>query len=64
MLAEAAGFYLSRYMDRFQALAIVATALAEIAANDTETLAGALDRLQPGHNWTTILAPGRNSGGT
>lgn len=62
MLAEAAGFYLARHMPRADALKIVGAALAELAASDTETLAGALSRLQPGHDWARILAPESNTG--
>lgn len=62
MLAEAAGFYLARQMPRDQALQLVAAALTEIAASETETLAGALTRLAPGHDWARILAPGKNTG--
>ncbi|WP_347312687.1 lyase family protein [Defluviimonas sp. SAOS-178_SWC] len=62
MLAEAAGFYLAHQMPRAEALKIVATALAEIGRSETETLAGALARLQPGHDWARILAPGANTG--
>lgn len=62
MMAEAAGFYLARSMPRSEALEIVRQALAEIAADDTETLAGALSRLVPGHDWEHILAPENNTG--
>lgn len=62
MLAEAAGFYLARHMPRKDALNLVAAALADVAANDTETLAGALRRHAPGHDWAQILAPDRNIG--
>ncbi|MFV0382905.1 lyase family protein [Paracoccus sp. (in: a-proteobacteria)] len=62
MLAEAAGFYLARQMPRPEALKIVAAALAEVAASDTETLAGALTRLAPGHDWVQIIALGTNTG--
>ena len=62
MLAEAAGFHLARHMPRSDALNIVGAALLEIASNKTETLAGALSRLAPGHDWVRILAPGKNTG--
>lgn len=62
MLAEAAGFHLSRHMPRAEALKLVSAALAEVAASETETLAGALCRLAPDHNWTTLLAPAENVG--
>lgn len=62
MLAEAAGFHLARHMPRAEALKIVGAALAEVTASDTETLAGALMRLAPGHDWARILAPGANTG--
>lgn len=62
MLAEAAGFHLARQMPRAEALKLVGAALAELAADDTETLAGALTRLAPGHDWTRVLAPDRNTG--
>ena len=62
MLAEAAGFYLSRHMPRPEALRIVAEALRQIANSDADTLATALSRLQPGHDWAAILAPERNMG--
>ena len=62
MLAEAAGFYLSRHMPRPEALRIVAEALRQIANSDADTLATALSRLQPGHDWAAILAPERNTG--
>lgn len=62
MLAEAAGFHLARHMPRPEALRIVAEALRQIANGDTETLATALSRLQPGNDWAAILAPERNTG--
>lgn len=62
MLAEAAGFYLARHMPRDQALKIVGAALAEVAANPQETLAGALAHLAPGHDWAQVLAPENNTG--
>ncbi|WP_297768881.1 lyase family protein [uncultured Roseovarius sp.] len=62
MLAEAAGFHLARHMPREKALKLVSEALAGIAANDSETLAGALARLAPGHDWPSILAPENNTG--
>ncbi|WP_103171846.1 lyase family protein [Paracoccus sp. SY] len=62
MLAEAAGFYLARHMPRPDALRIVAEALRQVAANDADTLATALSRLQSGHDWAAILAPDRNTG--
>lgn len=62
MLAEAAGFYLSAHMPRKDALKLISAALAEVAANDSETLAGALRRHVPGHDWAQILAPERNTG--
>ena len=62
MLAEAAGFHLARQMPRGDALKIVAAALAELATDETETLAGALARLAPGHDWSRILAPEANTG--
>lgn len=63
MLAEAAGFYLARHMPRPHAQRIVAEALSDMASDPRETLASALHRLQPGHDWTTILAPDGNTGG-
>lgn len=62
MLAEAAGFYLTGHMPRAEALKIVATALRQVADNETETLAGALARIVPGHDWARVLAPERNTG--
>ncbi|WCR11183.1 3-carboxy-cis,cis-muconate cycloisomerase [Paracoccus stylophorae] len=62
MLAEAAGFHLARHMPRAGALRLVAAALADLAADRTETLAGALSRHAPGHDWAHILAPERNTG--
>lgn len=62
MMAEAAGFYLSRHLTRADALNIVGAALREVAADHKETLAGALSRLAPGHDWALILAPERNTG--
>ena len=62
MLAEAAGFHLARQMPRGDALKILAAALAEPATDETETLAGALARLAPGHDWSRILAPEANTG--
>lgn len=62
MLAEAAGFALASDMPRPQALKIVAEALAAMQADPTLTLAKALTRLQPGHDWDAILAPDRNVG--
>ena len=62
VLAEAAGFHLARQMPRGDALKIVAAALAELATDETETLAGALARLAPGHDWSRILAPEANTG--
>ncbi|MDP5305985.1 lyase family protein [Paracoccus spongiarum] len=62
MLAEAAGFHLARHMPRAEALRIVGAALADLSADGTETLAGALSRRQPGHDWARILAPGDNTG--
>lgn len=62
MLAEAAGFYLAREMPRAEALKMVGAALQKVAMDDTETLAGALMRLAPGHDWAQILAPERNTG--
>lgn len=62
MMAEAAGFYLARQMPRNDALTLVRQALAELAEDKTETLAGALNRLAPGHDWVQILAPENNLG--
>ncbi|MFC0202020.1 lyase family protein [Paracoccus rhizosphaerae] len=62
MLAEAAGFYLARHMPRAEAQRIVATALSDMASDSRETLTSALRRLQPGHDWTNILAPEQNTG--
>lgn len=62
MLAEAAGFHLARHIPRAEALRIVGAALADLAADDTETLAGALARRAPGHDWGRILAPAANTG--
>ena len=62
MLAEAAGFHLARHMPRAEALRLVAAALADLAADRTETLAGALSRHAPGYDWAHILAPERNTG--
>lgn len=62
MMAESAGFHLSRHMSRAEALKIVAAALGELAASETETLSGALSRLAPGHDWPAILDPARNIG--
>ncbi|MBU3029008.1 lyase family protein [Paracoccus marinaquae] len=62
MLAEAAGFCLARQMPRAEALRLVGAALAEMAGNEEETLAGALSRLAPGHDWARLLAPGNNTG--
>ena len=62
MMAEAAGFHLARHMPRDDALKLVGAALAELADSKTETLAGALARLAPGHDWARILAPGANTG--
>lgn len=62
MLAEAAGFHLARRMPRAEALRVVASALAAIDEDTTETLAGALTRLVPGEDWAGILAPDRNTG--
>lgn len=62
MLAEAAGFHLARHMPRPEALRIVAEALRQVAADDTDTLATALSRLRPGQDWAAILAPERNAG--
>lgn len=62
MMAEAVGFHLSRHMPRTEALKLVAAALAEVAASETETLAGALSRLAPDHDWHTLLVPAENIG--
>lgn len=62
MLAEAAGFHLARHLPRPEALRIVAEALRQIANSDADTLATALTRLQPGHDWAALLAPERNTG--
>lgn len=62
MMAEAAGFHLSRHMPRTEALELVATALAELASSETETLVDALSRLAPDHDWTALLAPAENIG--
>ncbi|RNF34642.1 lyase family protein [Paracoccus methylarcula] len=62
MMAEAAGFHLSQHMPRAEALKLVSAALAEIAASETETLAGALSRLAPDHDWSAILSPAKNTG--
>ena len=62
MLAEAAGFYLTRHIPRDKALRIVAQALARVAAEGDTTLAQALHDLQPGHDWAQILSPAANTG--
>ncbi|SIT08329.1 lyase family protein [Paracoccus saliphilus] len=62
MMAEAAGFHLSRHMPRVEALKLVAAALTEVAASETETLVGALSRLAPDHDWHTLLVPAENIG--
>ena len=59
MCAETAGFLLARQMPRERALALVAEALAQAAADDTVTLAGALARLAPGTDWASELDPAR-----
>ena len=59
MGAEAAGFLLARRMPRARALALVAEALAQVAGDDTLTLAGALARLAPGTDWDRELDPAR-----
>ena len=59
MCAEAAGFLLARRMPRRQALDTVAEALAQVAADDSLTLAGALARLAPGTDWARELDPAR-----
>lgn len=62
MLAEAAGFHLSRHMPRADALRIVGTALGRMARGEAATLADALHDLAPGHDWARVLAPERNTG--
>lgn len=62
MMAEAAGFYLTRHMPRNDALRIVKQALTELAARPDETLPKALTRLVPGHDWADILTPENNLG--
>lgn len=57
MAAEAAGFLLARTLPRDQALAVVAQALAQVAKGQAETLAEALARLAPGHDWAEALRP-------
>ena len=59
MCAEAAGFLLARQMPRRQALDTVAEALAQVAADDSLTLAGALARLAPETDWARELDPAR-----
>ncbi|MDO5620319.1 MAG: lyase family protein [Paracoccus sp. (in: a-proteobacteria)] len=62
MLAEAAGFALSRDMPRKQALALVGQALRDVAANPDLTLAQALMQLAPGRDWLEELDPARALG--
>ncbi len=62
MLAEAAGFALSRDMPRPEALKLVATALKTVSDTPGETLAGALSRLAPGPDWARILDPAAQIG--
>lgn len=50
-------------MPRPEALRHMSAALAEIAADPQATLAGALARRVPGHDWPQSLAPERNTGG-
>lgn len=62
MLAEAAGFYLSREMPREEALTIVSKALKMLTEGTHATLADALTELVPEHDWPQILAPRNNLG--
>lgn len=62
MLAEAAGFELSRDMARDQALGLVAQALAAMQADPALTLAGALNALAPGRDWACALSPASHTG--
>lgn len=62
MLAEAAGFELSRDMPRDQALGLVAQALAAMQADPVLTLAGALNALAPGRDWACALSPASHTG--
>ena len=62
MMAEAAGFLLTRDMPRTQALKIVAEALHAMQADPDQTLAGALAALVPDRDWSALLAPDANLG--
>lgn len=62
MMAEAAGFYLTRHMPRKDALQIVKQALMALADNPDDSFAKAMTRLVPGHDWSEILAPENNLG--
>ncbi|MDO5641777.1 MAG: lyase family protein [Paracoccus sp. (in: a-proteobacteria)] len=62
MMAEAAGFALTRDMPRADALALIAQALGAMQDDPALTLAGALDRLAPGRDWAQLLAPEANTG--
>lgn len=62
MLAEAAGFHLSRHMPRPEALKMVVKALDAVARGQVSSLIQALNGLAPGHDWQHILAPERNTG--
>ncbi len=57
MMAEAAGFALSRSMPRAAALDIVGQALREMDGDRAMTLAGALSRLVPQTDWAETLRP-------
>ncbi|MBC9245851.1 3-carboxy-cis,cis-muconate cycloisomerase [Paracoccus sp. 11-3] len=62
MLAEAAGFYLTRFMSREEALKIVASALKNMNDGRVKNLSSALEELAPDHDWPRILAPENNLG--
>lgn len=62
MMAEAAGFALTRDMARPEALKIVAAALRAMQNDAALTLADALDAHVPGKDWSRILAPDNNLG--
>ena len=62
MLAEAAGFYLTRHMSRENALEITSNALKMLADGRADSLSDALTLLVPGHDWPRVLAPENNTG--
>ncbi|WBU56661.1 lyase family protein [Paracoccus sediminicola] len=62
MMSETAGFILCREMPRAEALTIVAQALREVEASPDLTLAAALSRVRPDHDWASLLAPEVNIG--